>query len=82
MKIAEAYVEIKGDYKKFRSELTKEGKSAGQQVAGAFAQAFAAAAFTAGVAKSINAANRLQHDGCHRTLLEVVDGHTEAHAVR
>ncbi len=60
MKIAEAYVEIKGDYKKFRSELTKEGKSAGQQVAGAFAQAFAAAAFTAGVAKSINAANRLQ----------------------
>lgn len=60
MRIAEAYVEIKGDYKKFRSELSKEGKSAGQQVAGAFASAFAAAAFTGGIAKSIGAANRLQ----------------------
>lgn len=60
MRIAEAYVEIKGDYKMFRSELSKEGKSAGQQVAGAFASAFAAAAFTGGIAKSIGAANRLQ----------------------
>lgn len=60
MKLAEAYVEIKGDYKTFRSELSKEGQSAGKSVASSFTQAFAGAAFAGGIAASIGAADRLE----------------------
>jgi len=59
MKIAEAYVEVRGDYTKFRSEMKKQGAGAAQDIQKAMHDVFATAAVAGGLAKTIGAASDL-----------------------
>lgn len=56
MKIAECFVEIRAESSKAEQDVRQRAKSLG----GTFAQIFGAAAFAAGINKSIDAASRLQ----------------------
>lgn len=58
-KIAEAYVEVRLDTKKAKSEGKASVSSMGKDLGGSFASAFGAAAIGAGIAKSIGAASDL-----------------------